>query len=214
MGRSAGFIALAASMASRDVNLVLIPEADWRLSSVLRWLEERLARKGHAVIVVAEGAKCLEQKEAEQEAAANGTALQVARDASGNKKLDCVGRFLEAEIPKHFKGINQPVALKYIDPSYIIRASPACASDSNLCTNLAYNAAHAAMAGYTGVTVGVVENHYVLLPVPVLSKMPPRVVDINGRVYARMCASTGQPRLTDDPKVPPSAGGGGYSFRA
>jgi 6-phosphofructokinase 1 len=62
---------------------------------------------------------------------------------------------------------------------------------------LAHNAVHGAFAGYTGVTVGVVENHYVLLPIPVLCAMPPRVVDINGRPYARMCSATGQPKLDD-----------------
>ncbi len=65
-----------------------------------------------------------------------------------------------------------------------------------MCTHLAYNACHAAMAGYTGVTVGLVETHYVLLPVSRISTMPHRVVDINGREYARLCASTGQPSLT------------------
>ena len=36
------------------------------------------------------------------------------------------------------------------DPSYIIRSSPANASDSNLCTTLAFNCVHGAMGGYTG----------------------------------------------------------------
>ena len=193
MGREAGFISLHASMASRDVNLVLIPEAPWRLSNVLAWLEARLAEKSHAVIVIAEGAESVEQKEAKAAAAAAGAVG--AKDASGNKVLDDVGQYLKDCINKHFKAKGKPLALKYIDPSYIIRSSPPCASDSNLCTNLAYNAVHAAMAGYTGVTVGTAENHYVLLPIPVLSAMPPRIVDITGRAYARMCASTGQPKL-------------------
>lgn len=39
------------------------------------------------------------------------------------------------------------------DPSYIIRSSPANASDSNLCTTLAFNCVHGAMGGYTGACV-------------------------------------------------------------
>jgi 6-phosphofructokinase 1 len=205
MGREAGFISLHASMASRDVNLVLIPEAPWRLRNVLAWLEKRLEQRGHAVIVVAEGAESLEQKEAKAAAAAAAAAAgggagggaAVAKDASGNRVLDDVGLYLKEAINRHFKAAGKPASLKYIDPSYIIRSSPPCASDSNLCTNLAYNAVHGAMAGYTGVTVGVVENHYVFLPIAVLSTMPSRVVDIGGRAYARLCASTGQPKLDD-----------------
>ena len=78
----------------------------------------------------------------------------------------------------------------------LIRSSPPCASDSNLCTNLAYNAVHGAFSGQTGFTVGTVDNHYVLLPITHVSTLPPRTVDISGRAFARMCTSTGQPDLT------------------
>jgi 6-phosphofructokinase 1 len=203
MGREAGFITMHAAQASGDVNLVLIPEAPWRLSKVLAWLEGRLAARGHAVIVVAEGAESLEQKEAKAAAAAaaaaggSAAAAHAAVDASGNKVLEDVGQYLKEAINRHFKALGKPMSLKYIDPSYIIRSSPPCASDANMCTALAQNAVHGAMAGYTGVTVGLVENHYVFLPIAVLSRMPPRVVDITGRAYARVCASTGQPKLDD-----------------
>ena len=163
MGRNAGFIALHATMASQEVNLVLIPEAPWRLSRVLEWLETRLPSRGHAVVVVAEGAECIEQKEAKAARAASaasassGAAARV--DASGNVLHDDVGIFLKERITAHFAARGSPANVKYIDPSYIIRSSPAIASDSNLCTNLAYNAAHGAMGGYTGFTVGTVDNH-------------------------------------------------------
>ena len=42
--------------ASSDVNLLLVPEAPFTLAGVLSFLERRLARKSHAVVVVAEGA--------------------------------------------------------------------------------------------------------------------------------------------------------------
>ena len=43
--------------------MTLIPEASWRLSSLLAYLEKRLESRGHCLIAVAEGAEALEQKE-------------------------------------------------------------------------------------------------------------------------------------------------------
>ena len=40
---------------------------------------------------------------------------------------------------------------------------------------LAHNAVHAAFAGYTGVVTGLVNTHYVLLPIPVVISSPRRV---------------------------------------
>lgn len=135
MGRSAGFIALHASMASRDANITLIPEAPWRLSKLLEWLEERLRLRGHAVIVVAEGAESVEQAEARLARAG-----EAHRDASGNVLPDDVGLYLRDSITAFFKARGNPANIKYIDPSYIIRSSPPCASDSNMCSNLAFSA--------------------------------------------------------------------------
>ena len=59
MGRHSGFIACYASLAKNDANFVLIPEVPFRLDGehgLLALLRERLVRRNHAVIVVAEGA--------------------------------------------------------------------------------------------------------------------------------------------------------------
>lgn len=193
MGRAAGFIALHASMASRDVNVTLLPEAPWRLSNLLSYLETRLATRDHCLIVVAEGAESIEQKEAKA-AAANGSDSQ-RKDASGNVLFDDVGLYLRDSIVAHFKKAGKPCAVKYIDPSYIIRSSPPNAADSFLCTVLAFNAVHGAFAGRTGFTVGTVDNAHVWIPMTLLCTLPPRQIDITGRVYARLCATTGQPNL-------------------
>lgn len=50
--------------------MTLIPEAPWRLSSLLAYLEKRLETRGHCLIAVAEGAEALEQKEAREAAEA------------------------------------------------------------------------------------------------------------------------------------------------
>ncbi len=44
---------------------------------------------------------------------------------------------------------------------------------------LAHNAVHAAFAGYTGVTVGLVNTHYVYLPIPVVIQAPRRVCGLS-----------------------------------
>lgn len=57
MGRDAGFVAANAALASNIVDLVLIPEVKIaRLQDIFDYVDETLARKGHMVIVVGEGA--------------------------------------------------------------------------------------------------------------------------------------------------------------
>ena len=59
MGRYCGFIAVASSLASRDVNICLIPEVHFQLEGehgVYEAIIERCKVKGHCVIVIAEGA--------------------------------------------------------------------------------------------------------------------------------------------------------------
>jgi 6-phosphofructokinase 1 len=59
MGRHAGFIAMEAANASRDVNICLIPEFKFELygsHGLLEYCYQRLIKKGTLVIVAAEGA--------------------------------------------------------------------------------------------------------------------------------------------------------------
>lgn len=92
-----------------------------------------LAQKGHAVIVVAEGAG----------EDVLGRSAQV--DAGGNRKLPELGLWLKEQIGAYFKEAGKPTTVKYIDPSYMIRSVPANASDSIYCELLAQNVVHGAM---------------------------------------------------------------------
>lgn len=59
MGRNAGFIAMNASNASRDVDICLVPEFKFDLygdNGVMEYIFDELKVKRHLVIVVAEGA--------------------------------------------------------------------------------------------------------------------------------------------------------------
>src|SRR5262249_22307752 len=142
MGRDSGFIAASASRASDDVNVCLVPEVPFDLDGpggLLATLERRLAERSHCVIVVAEG--CGERL----------VGPDAERDASGNVRYASVGAdvgvHLRDVIRDHFRARGIPIALKYIDPSYIIRGGPANATDSILCDDLGRYAVHAAMAG-------------------------------------------------------------------
>ncbi|EKU22888.1 6-phosphofructo-2-kinase / fructose-2,6-bisphosphatase, partial [Nannochloropsis gaditana CCMP526] len=184
MGRSAGFIAVHATLASGDVDLCLIPEVPIVLEGergCLPHLAQRVQQKGHAVVVVAEGAgEELLGQSAE-------------KDASGNKKLPAIGQFLKEKIGIYFKSQGQPSTVKYIDPSYMVRSVPANAADSIYCSLLAQNAVHGAMAGFTQFTVGLCNNRLVYLPIPLVVATSPRVMDPVGRTWERVLSVTRQP---------------------
>ncbi len=55
------------------------------------------------------------------------------------------------------------------DPTYMIRAIPGNAADNVYCTLLAHSVIHGAMAGFTGFTVGPVNNRHCYIPIAVSS---------------------------------------------
>ncbi len=187
MGRHSGFLACHAALASTEADLVLIPEVPIALAGntgVLACIERILARKGHAVVVAAEGAA--------QELIADPLASE-AKDKSGNAKLKDVGIFLRDRIVAHFREKSREVTVKYIDPSYAIRSVPADASDSVYCWNLARNAVHAAMAGNTSMLIGRWHGRFVHVPMALAIRQR-RHVDTDGDLWMSVIEATGQPR--------------------
>jgi len=183
MGRHAGFIAAGATVASQDVNFTLVPEVPFVLDGedgFLVALKERMLRRAHAVILVAEGAG--------QHLMAGG---EDKYDASGNLKSKDIGIFLRDRIETYFKAEGIPFALRYFDPSYMIRSVPACADDAVLCDFYARNAVHAAMAGKTGLVIG--QHHGVFTHVPIsLLAGQKKQLDLNSPAWLGVLASTGQ----------------------
>ncbi|XVF74488.1 hypothetical protein PTKIN_Ptkin13bG0114300 [Pterospermum kingtungense] len=188
MGRHSGFIAMYATLASRDVDCCLIPESPFYLEGpggLFEYIEKRLKENGHMVIVVAEGAG--------QEFLSEHVRAIDKQDASGNKQLQDVGFWLSQKIKEHFsKHPKMTINLKYIDPTYMIRAIPSNASDNVYCTLLAHSAIHGAMAGYTGFTVGPVNGRHAYIPFHRINEARHKVV-ITDRMWARCLSSTHQP---------------------
>jgi 6-phosphofructokinase 1 len=180
MGRESGFIAAWAVLADSQVNFCLVPEVPFTLAVFLAALEERLARRGHAVIVVAEGAGADLLPDAEE------------RDASGNIRHGDIGIFLRDAIKAHFAARGVDINLKYIDPSYTIRSVPANAHDSAFCLLLGYNAAHAGMAGRTDLVMGTWKGEFTHVPIP-LAVRARKKLDPHGWIWSSVVASTGQP---------------------
>ncbi|GAB6905257.1 Diphosphate--fructose-6-phosphate 1-phosphotransferase [Desulfosarcina cetonica] len=189
MGRHSGFIAATAALAQQDANFVLIPEVDFDLDGpkgLMAALETRLANRGHAVIVAAEGAG---QKFF--------TNVDERRDASGNIRLNDIGPFLRDTIKDHFASKDIPINIKYIDPSYMIRSLPANANDSVFCGFLGRDAVHAGMAGKTKLVIGHWNNHFVHLPMEATAGKRKQVKP-KGKLWTTVLESTGQPSLKNN----------------
>ncbi|HWC89259.1 MAG TPA: ATP-dependent 6-phosphofructokinase [Pirellulales bacterium] len=185
MGRHSGFIACYASLALNDADFVLIPEVPFNLEGergLLPVLARRITERGHAVIVVAEGAG----QELMQACAA-------ATDASGNARLQDIGLFLKQRISDYFAVAGIELNLKYIDPSYAIRSVPANPYDSVYCIRLAHNAVHAAMSGRTEMVVGRWHGRFVHVPMQLAIRQR-NTVDPDGDLWMSVLESTGQPR--------------------
>jgi len=184
MGRHSGFIACAATLASNQVNFVLIPEVPFELDGpdgFLEALRKRLELRDHAVIVVAEGAgqKLFGDKDGQC-------------DASGNILMEDIGALLTRRIKDKFREDGTEIVLKFIDPSYIIRSIKASPADSVLCTGLAINAVHAAMCGKTGMVIAL--WHSALVHVPMSHAIEERnVVDPESAYWLSVLSTTGQP---------------------
>lgn len=181
MGRNSGFIAANATLANSEVNFCLVPEVPFALEAFLEALRERLEKRGHAVVVVAEGA------------GQDLMAVARGKDASGNIRFNDIGLFLKEQINAYFNRLGMEATLKYIDPSYTIRSMPANPHDSVFCLLLGHNAVHAGMAGRTNMVVGYWNGQYTHVPIS-LAVSRPKQIDPDARLWSSVLASTGQRR--------------------
>ncbi len=183
MGRDSGFIAAQASVSLIGVDFCLIPEMELILegeNGLLAQIERKLVKSGHVLLSVAEGAgqNLLPQQSDET-------------DASGNKNLGDICKFLKKRISENLKSKDIPYGFKYIDPSYIIRSGHANANDRVYCKILGQHAVHAAMSGRTGMVVSRIMDQYVHVPLELVTKHR-RVLSMQSDLWRSVLETTGQ----------------------
>eukprot|EP01062_Namystynia_karyoxenos_P014154 TRINITY_DN150_c0_g2_i1.p1 TRINITY_DN150_c0_g2~~TRINITY_DN150_c0_g2_i1.p1 ORF type:complete len:1108 (+),score=371.60 TRINITY_DN150_c0_g2_i1:80-3325(+) len=182
MGRHSGFIAAKAAISAKNVHICLIPEIPVGLDTIRDLIETRFNRGNtYCVIVVAEG---FGEHLMENDAAAG-------VDASGNKKLPDIGPWLRDKVAEWMK--EQPryaiATVKFIDPSYIIRAMPADADDSAFCVSLGVEAVHEAMHGVTNALVSHWFEASTVVPIA-LATSQRQCVDPNGKLWKSVRSMT------------------------
>eukprot|EP00826_Nyctotherus_ovalis_P004269 TRINITY_DN1090_c0_g2_i2.p1 TRINITY_DN1090_c0_g2~~TRINITY_DN1090_c0_g2_i2.p1 ORF type:complete len:471 (-),score=106.41 TRINITY_DN1090_c0_g2_i2:832-2199(-) len=184
MGRDVGHIAMHASLASRDVNICLVPEFKFDidgLNGLLKYIfDTQIKNVGHCVIVVAEGA------------ALGVNDRNLVREGEDPRNID-IGMYLKDEILKYDKEHKLGATLKYIDPSYMVRTVPANSADKQFCSVLAQNAVHGAMAGFTNFTSGMIRGVSVNLPIELVAHGEKNRLTYADRAWQRLLAATGQP---------------------
>ena len=181
MGRNSGFIAMYSSLASKDVDCCLIPEIPFDIEydhGVLHYIKECLHKKDKILIVVSEGAG------------------QHYINDPVNKNLNDFGIWL-CEVVRS----NVPnVCIKYIDPTYTIRAITPNASDSIYCTILAQSAVHGAFCGYTNFIVGPVNGKHAYIPLQ-MAIHETNTVSEDDRMWFRLISANGQPSFVTSEQI-------------
>lgn len=169
MGRSCGWIAMYSSLASYNVDICMIPERNYDFERVIEYVDYKLNTQGHCVIVIAEGV----------DTNIKGVYVEEKND---------IGVWLRENIRNRFP----EACVKYIDPTYLIRALPANCSDSIYCKLLAQSAVHAAMSGVTGFTVGSINGKMCIIP---LCKMvnDSNKIPLDDKMWIRLVQSNLQP---------------------
>ncbi|MGV6858976.1 MAG: ATP-dependent 6-phosphofructokinase [bacterium] len=191
MGRQAGFIAATATIASGNANFCLIPEIPFSLEGeggLFDLITKQLEKSHHVVVIVAEGAG---QEFFDPD--------ELGVDASGNQKLGDIGVLLKKKLASYFSSQPMPVSIKYIDPSYLIRAKGPNFTDQLYADRLSRNAVHAGMAGKTGMLIGQWHGQLTHVPMHALHNRHSRVRQ-DGELWFNVRENTGQPHVIGSPQ--------------
>jgi len=181
MGRSAGFVAAHAALASGVCDICIVPEVPVKLDSIVKQIKESMVVSGTCIVVVAEGASKLFLEEVRE------------KDPSGNPIIPDVGMFLKKELISRIGPEHPDFTVKYINPSYMIRSVKAESYDAYQSLVLAQNAVHGAMAGFTAFSSGIMNNKSVYIPFGVMTSVS-RVLRAKGRTIERVNLVTKQQR--------------------
>ena len=196
MGRNSGFIAMHAALSSCVADLCLVPEVDFKLdgpNGIVEHLYERLVEHDKAVVVVAEGAGQRLMKE-------TGAGGEEVKDASGNVLLDDIGPWLSKQLKerlderlKESSDHGDGLTLKYVDPSYMVRGVPPNTADNLFCLQLAHNAVHGAMAGFSSFIVGSINTRMSYIPISMVANKRNIIDTSHQGMWEYVVFATGQP---------------------
>ena len=173
-GREAGFVAAHAALACGHVDAILVPEVEFRLEPLLEYVDRLVKRKGHALIVMAEGACPSGYSEHDMEEGLRSHGLDPA-DRTNPRVNDALRTWRLNIIHDRFReyfgklwGDEHQVFVE--EPRYLIRAIPANSVDQIYCQRLADLAVHNALAGYTDFMISQWLDEYVLVPLTLVSE--------------------------------------------
>lgn len=195
-GRDAGFVAAHAALASGQVDVVLVPEVEFRMEPLLEHVQRVAQDKGYALVVVAEGAcpQGYTEDNVRHELAQQGLELS---DRSNPRVAEAIRAWklhsLQRGFEEHFKGFRDGRHGVFVqEPRYLVRAIPANSVDQIYCQRLADLAVHNALAGFTDFMISQWLTEYVLVPLTLVAeghkKIPP-----GGIFWTTVISSTGQP---------------------
>ena len=199
-GRDAGFVAAHAALGSGRVDVVLVPEMQFKMKPLLKYIEGKIRDNNYALIVVAEGAspEGYSEENIAEKLRAEGLEPNDRTDPRVNDALR-MGRLylLQREFEEHFKTFNRGRHRVFVmEPRYLIRAIAANSVDQIYCQRLANLAVHNALAGFTDFMLSQWLTEYVLVPLGLViegyKSIPP-----GGIFWTTVITSTGQPSFDD-----------------
>lgn len=205
-GREAGFVAAHATLASGLPDAVLIPESPFRIEPLLQYIEKKLIKEDHALIVAAEGAAAVEYDEefihkklAEEGFDRNDPSYKSdprVADRIRNGRFEFLATKLRERFEKGYKK-NKPATkpvfrqgrhLVFVsEPRHLIRAIPANSVDQTYCRRLADLVVHSAVAGFTDFMISQWLTEYVLVPLKLIAE----AIDSDGRRLTKRIPSRG-----------------------
>lgn len=120
------------------------------------------------------------------------------KDESGNVQSVDLAKFMLSDLASYSKeklGVN--LTIKYLNPTYAIRSTPANGADCDLCHKLSHTAVHSVQAGYTDFSIGLVRNSPVMIPLDLLIAQNSRKLKRKDPEWQRLLGSTGQTNFLD-----------------
>ncbi len=173
-GREAGFVAAHAALACGRVDAILVPEIEFKLDLLLNHINKVVKHKGHALVVMAEGACPSGYSEQDMEAELRSRGLDPAEktnprvsDAMRSWRLNIIQDRFREFFAEEWKDEHQVFVE---EPRYLIRAIPANSMDQIYCQRLADLAVHNALAGYTDFMISQWLDEYVLVPLELVAE--------------------------------------------